>query len=487
MKKSIKYVLILLAVTSVMQSCMDDFLTVEPLSNITNENFWKSEKDARAGLNAAYTFIQKAYITGFLVWGEARSDDFLGNVSGGSPMQNVTLNRLNSTMSACNWDNWYKVVSIANYAIYYIPFMEGNINETTQNHLLSEAYFLRAFAYFSMYRIWGDVPLVTEPVLKVTDVTKPTQTGKDTIFALVISDLEKADSLVDITVEELYLYSCGALYALTTDVAMWQKDYEKAVQYAEKLIAINRYNLENAPFEDVCRLANTSDNIWTLDWDYTISGENTICSGLANSSSSLIPTYEIYQKWFAWEKEWGVCDIRRQCTIDSIKVRNYTSRHVSKLPAACQIWKWSPGEHLAQSDYRDCPIPMYRYADILLLYAEALNRLGRMEEALAPMNEVRKRAGLPAKDMAYYSGDKNKLEEDIWQERQFELYGEGRRWFDLMRTDRVETVMNAFFNGYITQYGGKDFNLFTEEWNKYWPVSQTILNENQNLHQIGSY
>lgn len=487
MKMNRNIPLLLIIVLSAMSSCLNDFLTVEPLADITNANYWKSEADARAAMNAGYAHIRKAYVTGFLYWTEARSDNFLGNITGGSPVQNVSLNRLSSDLSQCNWNNWYNLVSVANYGLHFMPGMAGNVEEAKLNHLMSEAYFLRAFAYFNLYRIWGDVPMVTEPTLRKSDVTKPRTTGKDTIFALVISDLQKADSLVDVTVNEKFIYSPAALYALITDVAMWEKDYEKAVVYSDKLLALGIHTLEGVEFADVCRDATTADNIWTLQWNYTTDGANSVTTTLANSANPLVPTFELYQKWFAWEREFDAIDARRAATIDSAKYKTFNAKHVQSLPTGAQCWKWSPGEHKAQAEYQSCYIPLYRLADILLLRAEALNRLGRMDEAIDEMNKVRIRARLPAKDAAYYEGNADKLEEDIWQERQFELYAEGRRWFDLMRTERIETVMNTYFQGYITKYGGKDYHLFEEEWQHYWPIYQDILNENENLHQIGNY
>ena len=123
--------------------------------------------------------------------------------------------------------------------------------------------------------------------------------------------------------------------------------------------------------------------------------------------------------------------------------------------------------------------------------AEALNRKGEYQDAIIEMNKVRRRAGLSEKTLSDYTGangvDWVKIEDDILQERQFELFGEGKRWFDLMRTGRLESVMNTFYDGYITTYGGQGFIKYTEDWQKYWPVSQDILNENEKLVQTGNY
>lgn len=475
-----------------MTSCFNDFLKVEPLSDISNEIYWKSEKDVRAELNAAYAHLQVAYKAGFLNWNEARSDNFLGNVSGANPYQNICFNKLNASLPAANWNQWYKMVSVANYALHFVPRMKNVMSETKKNHLLSEAYFIRAFAYFSLYRLWGDVPLITEPVLKKSDVTKPDKAPKAKIMELINADLEEAVKLVDNNQTELFIYSPGALYALCTDVAMWNHKYQAAVDYSQKLFDLNKYSVENANFSLVCSNAQTSDNIWTLKWDYAANGENTIVMFYYNTASPLIPTKEIYEKWQVWENWSGTVDKRREATIDMTRLSAYGTNHVNVLPNSSRIWKWSPGERLDIPNFRESYIPLYRLADIVLLRAEALNKLNLHQDAINEMNKVRTRAGLKKKTLSDYPGtpsgvNSDGIEEDILQERQFELFAEGKRWFDLRRTEKVMSVMNLFYDGYIKTYGGVEYRKYTADWQFYWPVNQDVLNENNNLSQTGDY
>lgn len=487
-----KKILFFSTVLILMSSCLNDFLEVDPLTDISNEIYWKSEKDARAALNSAYAHLQTAYKTGYLHWTEARSDNFLGNSSGSYPYQNICFNKLESALPSCNWNEWYKMISVANYAIHFIPEMTGSMSEAKQNHLLSEAYFIRAFAYFSLYRIWGDAPMITEPVLKKSDVSKPFKTKKEVIIDLVRTDLEKGCKLVDNTEEELFIYSPGALYALCTDVSMWNHDYDKAVEYSQMLFDLNKHSIEDVNFGLICSDAQTPDNIWTLKWSYSSNGQNNIIGAYYNSSSPLIPTKVIYEKWKAWEDWSGSIDERRIATIDSSKVSGYGINHVNRLPQISRIWKWSPEFRAIPEDLLEAYIPLYRLADIILLRAEALNRKGLHQEAVDEMNRVRRRAGLTEKTLSDYLDstlevDSELLENDILQERQFELFAEGKRWFDLMRTGKAMSVMNEHYDGYITNYGGKEFRRYTEEWQVYWPVAQDILNENENLKQTGNY
>lgn len=469
-------------------SCLGEFLTPEPLNIITNENYWKSETDARAALNASYAHLQAAYKNGFLYWAEARSDNFLGSSTGSYPYQGVCYNNITASYPCCNWNNWYKMISVANYGIHFIPNIE-NITEQKRNHLLGEAYFLRAYAYFHLYRIWGDVPLIKEPVLKAADVTKPSRVAKAEVMQLIVADLDTASVLVDESQQDLYRFSAGALYALQTDVAMWNHNFEKAIDYSERLINLHQYSLVGTNFNEICNPANTTDNIFTMAWSYAANGDNTILTSLNNSANLLIPTRAIYSKWTEWETEAGATDLRRLATIDSARITSYGTRHALRFPTAVvRAWKWSPGEFLQPTDYRDMPLPLYRYADVLLMRAEALNQVGQMSEAIEVMNEVRARAGLPGKTLAQYA-NKEALEKDLLQERQFELFSEGKRWWDLVRTGHAVEVMNDHFQNYITTYGGSGFNLFQDDqpWQLLWPVHRDIINENGNITQTGEY
>jgi len=484
--KKILYIIIVVFGTT---SCLNDFLEVEPISNISSEIYWKSEKDVRAVLNSAYTHIQKAFNTGYLNWYEARSDNFIGNSGGSYPYQNINFNKLYSALAPASWNDWYKVISAANHALHFVPKMGNVMSEINRNHYLSEAHFLRAYAYFNLYRIWGDVPMVIQPVLTKTDVTKPAKTAKATIMELIIDDLEEADKLVNTSFTELFIYTPAALYALTTDVAMWNMDFAKAIEFSKKLIDLKLHTLDGVDFKTVCANAQTKDNIWTLKWSFVSNGRNMVTFTYYSNSNGLVPSKIVYEKWATPQYR---KDMRRPATIDTTRLSSYTDNHFFRQPGN-NIWKWSPGEKPHSDLMNESFLPIYRLADILLLRAEALNKTGKYAEAIAEMNKVRKRAGLPDKTTADYFDpittevDADMLENSILQERQFELFAEGKRWFDLMRTGKVMTVMNDFFDNYAAHYGGSDYRKFTDEWQLYWPVLQDILNENENLVQTGNY
>jgi hypothetical protein len=156
------------------------------------------------------------------------------------------------------------------------------------------------------------------------------------------------------------------------------------------------------------------------------------------------------------------------------------------------MWKYEPVTRFPNNTNAKY-IPLYRLADIILLRAEALNKLGRYDEALIELNKIRTRAGLPSRlitDYSTYTTATDKtyaIESAILDERRFELLGEGKRWFDLMRTGRAMTTMNAYFENELNPGGVTNYKLFTDTWQLYWPVLQDNINENGNLKQTGQY
>jgi starch-binding outer membrane protein, SusD/RagB family len=500
MKKLSVFLLALLTLSS----CLNDFLDVKPVSDTSSENFWKTEADVRGELNSVYAFIQQSFNENngynYMSWYEARSDNFIGSTASTDlPLSVVNMNRLGTILPAANWNFWYKEISVVNHALYFIPKMK-NLNATSRDNFLAEAHFLRAYCYFNLIRIWGDVPMVTEPVITINQLTKPTQTSKEIVMdSLILKDLKAADELVKTyKVDEIFRFSPGALYALYTDVAMWNHDYATALKFSQKLIALNKYELvEPADFYKVCGTAITKENIWTLNWSYANNGNNRLIFALHNTAIPYLVVSKLVKDEWAYFKpnqnpkiqipgNWQT-DVRRKQTIDTSAVYDPSPLVLSTKGV---IWKWEPSTRANTSVTNERFIPLYRLADILLLRAEAFNQLGDMTNALAVLNSVRVKRGLPNRLSDDYDAVPNKidsLETHILQERQFELLGEGRRWFDLIRTGRAMAVMNNHFTNYLVKAGATEVTLFTKEWQLYWPVFQDNMLENENLKQLGNY
>lgn len=539
MKKTIILVFVSLVLFT---SCLDDFLNVQPVSDLSTEKFWKTEDDVRTALNSAYGFIQTTYNTGYSNWFEGRSDNWapLNSTSASNSPLAVTFNQLTNQMSASNWAGWYQIISVANYGLHYIPQTTIN-NRVTKSHYLAEAYFLRAFAYFNIARIWGDAPLVTTPTLKVDDISYPykssnavlmKQVGMDIDSALVKADIDGTLGGARTVVKSKF--SVAALYALATDYAMWMKEYQKALDYSVPVhFFMNNTAISLNATADYSKLFTPTDaisqneNIWVLQWDY-INQNNTINQAVWSFMSPTGPAYT-FNSWFfngtgsynklpsfnnerlkGWNWDpYFKGDRRKAFTLDTVAggtstsspyvIANSTSKVILKATAGVK-----PTTVMQSNNF---PIIMYRYADILLLRAEAYNKLGNIAAAVAELKKVRDRAGLTNTKAKFTdatgllvldgpvdqtrpasgytadgsNGSSNQLEMDILKERNIELLGEGKRWFDLMRTGKAMSIMNDYYDYALTIATTTKLTKYTDSKQLYWPIYYQNVIKNQNL------
>jgi hypothetical protein len=488
MKKTSIVLLTILTIMMLTTSCLNDFLDVQPVSDTYSAKFWKTELEARTGLNSIYADFQNNFKgMNYIGWYELRSDNCYGIPQGGSFLYSeVNMNKIYPSHPCSNWNVWYKSISMANIAIYYIQKMP-NISEIKQNNLLAEAYFLRAYCYFNLVRIWGNVPIVVKPLLSFGDVTYPSRDSSKVVMdSVILKDLELAVSKVDPSKNDRFLFNVGPLYSLCTDVAMWNHDYVSAEKYSDLLLKLNRYTLvSGADFSKTVSTAITTENIWTLQWSYINNGYNSIVQNLNTYTIVARPiSIDLWKNDPAWSK-----DLRRPQTIDTTYSSIYGFTHLISTDARASMWKYEPVIRIGNNTNEKF-IPLYRLADIILLRAEALNKLGRFQDALDQLNVIRTRAGLKSRLLTDYDSATDKMlsiEDDILQERQLELLGEGKRWFDLVRTGRAISTMNKYFETYLKAYGVTNYKLYTDQWQLYWPVFKDNIVENENLTQTGMY
>lgn len=538
-----KIIIIVIAGVFIFSSCMDEFLNVKPVSDLTTDKYWKTESDVRTALNSAYGFIQTTYNTGYSQWFEGRSENWapLNTSSASNSPLSATFNQLTNQMSPSDWKGWYQIISVANYCLYYIP-LTPIADKVAQKHYIAEAYFLRAFAYYNIARIWGDAPLVIKPTLKVDEIEYPFKSSQAVILQQVGKDIEAALVNADrdgtlggsrkVTKD---LFSVGALYALATDYSMWMHDYQKALDYSVPLnFFMNNTAISLNVVADYAKLFAPTDaisqneNIWVLQWDY-INQNNTINYAIWNFMAPTGPAYT-FSSWFysgtggynpallpSFNKQrlkgwifdaYYKGDKRKAYTLDSVAGGTSATAYVIASSTSKVLLKATAGvKPTTVMQSYNFPIVMYRYADILLMRAEAYNKLGNITSAVAELKKVRDRAGLtntaakitdatgfsvldgpvdqtrPASGYAADgpNGSSNQLEMDILKERSIELLGEGKRWFDLMRTGKAMAIMNDYYDYALTISTTIKLTKYTDEKQLYWPVYYRNLNTNQNL------
>ena len=442
-------------------SCVNDVLDKEPVSSFSAEGFYQTESDAQAGVYGIYSAAQSVFRINFSYWGEGRADNVKTDQSG----EGLTLiqNNLNESSSSANWTALYTMISRANYAIKYIPDVYGE-NNSQGDQLIGQAKALRALAYFYLARVWGDVPLITEPYNSIEQDIFVTKTDQEQVLDLVEEDLiYAAQNCVEKfnNNNDRIMFNQGSANALLTQVYMWRHKYDEALTSSDLVLSNPLYSL----------VANMDE--WGAIFTTGYSKESIFEVGYNDDQTNslrvlyAIGSYAIFTPSEKFKVSYEAGDERIPYVYDTT------------LAEPKAIWKFL-GKGVSDEDASKSNqnIVLIRLADIMLLRAEALNQIGgaaNKQEALNLLNTIRTRAGLQAfaseADATTMYGS---LELAILHERSIELCFEGHRWFDLVRTGRAITTMNPL-------------NGLSDERNLVWPINISILNKNPNMEQNEYY
>ena len=479
----------------------EKFLDKQPISQLSRELFWKTPKDADIWIAGMYDALQKTLGTNYYIWGEVRADNeqLCGT---GTGQLNFLSNTLNSSMSEVNWSNLYRTISSANFAIKYIPTIPGVAAPQIASQL-GQAYAMRALMYFYAIRVWGPVPLITEPYEGLDGQEKFYERSTvDKVKVQILSDIDNALKNFDGTTPSIFKLNTASTLALQTDVALWFKDYQNAITSSDNLIALNKFSLvTNAT--DWKRIfvdpATSTEAIFNLYWDYLQDGGANGVASLIGSGSNT-NQYKIRQP--LWDtlvsratdaRWWNMADTLEMYYLGSKAKVTYESYNLYGNSMKCPKFSvWNPAKLNTTYNYlggytypnnNDCQvyIPLYRFSDVMLLRAEALNKLGRATESMAIVNNMRKRMGYLKTVTAVNTNTQSKLEDAILMERQLELWGEGKRWFDLIRTGKVSIFMDPILKdrGISTGFGDVRTILF--------PIHSSVFEANPLIKQNEPY
>jgi len=222
MKKYIKFITI--AVFAVFTySCVDD-LDQTPVSSITDDSFWQNEEDARGALAGMHSKLRSIMDFEYFQWGDMRGEAYTYGfeVTHGSGYQYSFENRLNDENTGPQFDGLYNAIAEANAILEFVPGMEFN-SEDEKSAMIGMAYGVRAYSYFMLARVWGDVPLVAEHISSFDDITAlqiPRSPVAD-VYALIDSDIENGLSYMTSTAaNDKYYMSRPALLAIKAEVSL---------------------------------------------------------------------------------------------------------------------------------------------------------------------------------------------------------------------------------------------------------------------------
>lgn len=512
----------LLTLTIILGGCKK-FLEIEPVTAIRTDDFYASAKDMTAAMASLYGNFQQAMVgesqfnNKFTMWGEARSDNYERGGNSNSTYAELELNGLTASNPFSDWSSMYKVINIANLNIKYFPAIaELEVNKALVTPLIitdniAQSRAMRGMAYFYITRTWGDAPIRKEPFEDATQDAKAAREPVAKIYdEVIIPDLEYAYNNLNTGNYSVFRFSKAAACAALMDVYMWRKDYVNAKKWfgllgATKTPSAAKSTYGGTAITDLEPAANWNkmftdpttsiEAIWNIHWDNIKNG--CPCMAGVSTSPNNTPLVIDYGIFYDWPLKYPT-DIRHRTTYD-----------IAKTDVRDRVWKYYKGTGtvgsttytVAAAD-RDANtstvyLSMYRLADLFLLNAELLNKTGDRTNSLKYLNFIRTRAGIPAytttsPEVSVTAGvlDETKLENAIIQERQYELFAEGKRWFDLVRTDKVIQIMDPIIKARQVRAGvlPADATGFGTDKRKYlWPLNRNVLNSNSLLIQNQPY
>lgn len=488
MKSLNKTLVIFLALLATGLYSCKDFLEEDPQDRTVVSNFYTTAEAANSAVNAIYAHLNSqggdtfggVYFGGVWVAPGLASDEMV-NLQAGSPDQDqissFTVTPDNGMLYEV-WKQHYKAISLANVAIDRIPAIDMNPTERTR--LVNEARFLRALLYFNLVRLFGEVPLLVEEVVPVS----PANSSVSEIYAQIITDLMFAEDLPAEQTLGRGRATSGAAKAILAKVYLTMGRYDDCIAKCEEVNAMGIYGLWN-DFADFYKIANRGLNEAIFSVGFGTDSGNIIFWEVSQMHVRLLPpelqSAGITTNTLGWTgptenltDAYDAADERRNASVFN-RFNETVGGAAYDVPFSRYYFRkyWDvtvPSEFEATTSEIDFPV--IRYADVLLMYAEALNETGRSNEALAAVNQVRSRANLA--DLTGLGQDA--LRDAILDERRFEFAAEGHRWFDLVRTNRLEQVVEAAKPG-----------VNVEPKHYLFPIPQRELDLNPNLKQNNGY
>ena len=478
-------------------ACNEDFLTITPEHYLTDGTYYSTADEFNEAVIAVYSDLQK-YALSAHYFEEGRSDNTMydNQHDAGSKyyffLDQFLLTSEYAVISNA-WTTIYGAIKDCNIPLYYLSSAE--IDEDLATQYEGELRFFRAFFHFVAVRYWGEIPLLLEPILTTEEAFAITQSPVDDVYAAILEDAEYAASVLadSYTGDDIGRVTSGAANMLLAEIYMTRHNYSSAQTKLEAIVSSGQYQLL-ANYADVFdpNNKNNEESIFEVQFADGSDGEASnfmyqfapigateeVIVGPESGGGKNIPTLDMVEAY-----ETG--DLRKDVSVAYYDRSSDPLYYVKKY------------DHDSDPDYSRTPDnwPIYRYADALLMLAEALNEQGYSTgTAFTLLNQVRNRADLVSLTSADIP-DQDSFRDAVAQERRVELAFENHRWFDLLRTGTAIEVMTAFGikemanptmdSPFYAEYDSDCFNVTEDK--LLFPLPSEELDKNPNLVQNTGY
>jgi len=500
-----------MAVPVLLQNCGKKNLDLTNPDALPVTAFWKTSDDAEKGLVACY-----GPLTSIQGWGRMlgailtiqRGDDVNPFPSTGVQDVGTFLAEPNNGRVSEGWGELNAIVARANAVIANVPNIE--MDEAEKSRILGEAYFLRGLAHFYLLNMWGNIPLITNPIEKVNDLFVE-QAPQEEVWTSIISDFKDAQSRLPETVDakDIGRATWGAATAMLGKSFLFTKQWaEAAVEFKKIIDKPTLYQLV-ANYQDNFLESgnNNSESIWELQYQSTPTG-NWGTSGTPNpirgqawepdiapvgytSQGTTTVNQWVFDLFMEQKTKDGNIDPRAYATMvwDYPGAKVYQDDFETALNGANRnkIWvrkylNYDRTSSLTPGDwgYANNNRRMIRLADVLLMYAEAENEAGGPDaSAYAAINQERARANMPDITPGL---SQDAFRAAVRRERVLELSLEGDRVFDLLRWGIMADVFIAH-----PEYRSNSGGVFVRGKHEYLPIPQNDISANPKIKQNNGY
>lgn len=466
-------------------------LELESKNVPSSGKFWKTDKDALAGLLGGYSLLRDALTdeNRYYVYGDVPANTYEITYTSDYSIHQLRDGSFDGSYygyleNLQDWTKFYKAIAQANLLIKKIPDIpENTFKSGFKSYYLGESYFLRAFNYFYISRVWGDVPLVLDAVEDVAEAKNYGREKQEIVLKQALDDLDKAVAMLPqtpVTTNERGIRATKAsALALKAHIYAWMKNYVKCEEVTRDLVGNPAsfgltFITDSAAYSKMA-IGKSTEAIFEININYEQSESSKNGVGQKTLWAPFLVTREPNNKdGVPWRVHpstknnlfWEENDLREKLwmyydsQLDMTMLKKYAN----------VIYRDADRQ---QDPYFSNNILIFRLSDIILLRAEALYKIDREGDARTLLNMTRNRAGIGDLDPALVGVDF--FYEVIW-ERGRELYGEGQFYWDLLRTDIAIEYFNGIFKDAMhpgsTSYG-----------RNYWPIPRTLFKDNTLMKQ----
>ncbi len=485
-----------------------DFLVEKAPSNLTPDNFYTIPDHAEAALAAVYDNMRFMGDGSGIFSSNWQMLEAPTGTSITETAQNSDLNNLyglvydGNTQHVVNyWNGLYRVIAQANQLLDKVPGITP-MDPVQKTKILGEAKFLRAWAYFNAVRLWGDVPLITKPQTATSEDFLPARAKQEDVYKLIVDDLTAAEAAglawtdpsgrvnlaaVKSQLARVYLTMAGF------PLAKGASHYKLAADKAFEVITYANANPANinlfATYEDIHKESNKNkvEHIFMIQYNTLVAANpmdnmypnfKPVTSNGVGGTGSTVPTPAFYKSYEAG-------DIRAKDQVGYFYTTYFTNGTGAPFDlGAPYIFKHfnrtangAPGSTPTKNN--NLNVPQIRYAEILLMYAEAQNEVGApTQAAYDAFKRIRDRAGLVTPALGTYT--QATFREAVWRERWHELCYEQITWFDMVRLRKVYNETTNGFDAFVGHIN-KSSNQALQEKHLLFPIGKQELLNNPNL------